>query len=70
MNVDHGDETSTRWRIAATVGPEMVALALVIVLAISILVFTRLGSSPARTNVDGASPAPSAVSTGSGVRSS
>lgn len=59
MRMDQGDPSSIRWRVASTVGPEMVALALVIALAISILLIVRLGSPQDDVDVSRPSPAPS-----------
>lgn len=61
MSLDHGDPSSIRWRIASAVGPELVALVLVIVLAISVLLVVRLGTSQGDVDVSHPSPAPSAA---------
>jgi hypothetical protein len=52
-----GDPSSIRWRLAAAVGPELVALGLVILLAVAILLVVRLplAGDPGRQ-----SPQPSA----------
>lgn len=59
MRMDQGDPSSFRSRIASAVGPEMVALALVIALAISVLLIVRVGSSQGAVDVSRPSPAPS-----------
>jgi len=52
-----GDPSSTRWRLAAAVGPELVALGLVILVAVALLMISR----PAPADDPGRqSPRPSA----------
>jgi len=57
------DPSSIRWRLAATVGPELVALGLVILLAVAVLVVVRLppaGDPDRRSPQSSASPGASA----------
>ena len=44
MRGGRDDPSSFKWRLAATVGPEIVALALTILLALAVLLAVQFGS--------------------------
>lgn len=50
MTTRRDDPTSIRWRLAATVGPEMLALALTILFALGVLIVVRPGSPSGAEN--------------------
>ena len=56
MRSERDDPSSFRWRLAATVGPEVVALVLAILFAFAILLATRLGSPSSNAKNRSADP--------------
>lgn len=65
MRTGRGDPSSIRWRLAATVGPELVALALAILFALVVLLVIRVGSPTGNDENRSADPSSGPRSSGS-----